>query len=290
VRRLLIWAVIIGLLAGAVPATQAHPIDPTGYQVQLDFEALRQGTVGLVRVSGFSVAGARMRFLNRLIAFYPRGDAWYGLVAVNMEQNPNTYPLEVFVWFEDGRRQTWTHEVTVLDGEFIRQDVTLASNLGYLLEPEIDRAERARLMGIFSQVTPIHYWDGPFIKPTPGEFTSPFGAWRLYNESLWGRHTGIDMRGAMGTPMQATAAGRVVLAERMDVRGNYVLLDHGWGIYSGYAHLSEIHVTRGQVVRQGQVLGISGNTGRSSGPHIHWEMAVNGEWVDPSQFLEVSPP
>ena len=96
-------------------------------------------------------------------------------------------------------------------------------------------------------MTPTRYWDGPFQKPLDAEFTSPFGAWRLYNNSLWGRHTGIDLRGPAGTPLLAPAAGRVVLAERLDVRGNYVLIDHGWGIYSGLAHLSEIHVTRGQL-------------------------------------------
>jgi hypothetical protein len=281
--------VLVGTASGVL--AQAGP--DGRYAVTLEFEGLAQGNVGVVTVTGEAIAGARARFLNRLIDFYPGEDAWHGLLAANMEQSVDDYPLEVFVWFEDGERETWEGTVAVVepDPPFIRQDITIASNLGYLLEPEVDRSERARLTAIFAETTTIHYWDSAgFTKPLNTDFTSPFGAWRLYNEALWGRHTGIDMKGASGTPLLAPASGRIVLAEDLDIRGGYVLIDHGWGIYSGIAHLSELYVTRGQVVQQGQVVGISGSTGRSSGPHIHWEIAVNGEWVDPAQFLNIAIP
>lgn len=282
----------IMLLAGlALPGwgAAAQEAEPLRFAVDVRFEALSQGHAEVLAVTGDGVAGARARFLNRLIDFYAEDEAWYALLAANMEQKPGAYPLEVFAWFEDGTRQTWQGEVSVIDGGFIRQDVTIADDLGYLLEPEVDRAERARLTALFNETSATHYWD-TFAKPLESEFTSAFGAWRLYNETLWGRHTGVDLRGPAGTPLLAPAAGRVVLAEKLDVRGNYVLIDHGWGVYSGVAHLSEIHVTRGQIVRQGQVIGISGSTGRSSGPHIHWEMAVNGEWIDPQAFLDLQLP
>jgi hypothetical protein len=288
-RWISLGLVLVAVLAAWPSAVTADSGDPS-YVVALEFEAIAQGQAGLVHVSGQGVAGARAFFLNKLIEFFPGETDWYGLLAAGMTQNANAYPLEVLVWFEDGTRQTWEGEVVVVDAGFIRQEVTVAASLGRLLEPEIDRAERARLVSAFSQFTDIHYWEGAFIVPTPGEFTSPFGAWRLYNEVLWGRHTGADLSGPMGTPLVAPAAGRVVIAELLDVRGNYVLIDHGYGVFSGLAHMSEIHVTRGQIVRQGQVLGVSGNTGRSSGPHIHWEMAVNGEWVDPEHFLTLELP
>lgn len=277
---------ILIMLAGAIQAAADEP----RLTVTPGFSTLAQGNVGLLTVQGVGLAGVRARFLNRLIDCYERNEVWYCLLAVNMEQQPNPYLLEVYGWFDDGTRETWTAQVTVIATEFMRQDVTITGDLGYLLEPEVDRAERARLSAIFNRVTPVHYWRGAFARPLEAEFTSPFGAWRLYNESLWGRHTGADLRGPAGTPLLAPAAGRIALAERLDVRGNYVLIDHGLGVYSGLAHLSEIYVTRGQYVRQGQVIGISGSTGRSSGPHIHWEVAVNGEWVDPAQFLEVAAP
>ncbi|MBN2472696.1 MAG: M23 family metallopeptidase [Anaerolineae bacterium] len=287
---LALGGLLLALAGGGLARAQTgEPASAPPVTVTLQFEVLPQGGVGVVQVTGAELAGARARFLNRLIEFYAQDGTWYGLLAANMEQKTGTYPLEILLWFADGSRETWTGEVLVVDGEFIRQDVTIGDNLGYLLEPEVDRAERARLTAIFNDTSATHYWD-VFGKPLDSEFTSPFGAWRLYNESLWGRHTGVDLRGPAGTPLLAVAAGRVVLAERLDVRGNYVLIDHGWGVYSGIAHLSEIHVTRGQIVQQGQVIGISGSTGRSSGPHIHWEMAVNGEWIDPQQFLTLEIP
>jgi len=83
----------------------------------------------------------------------------------------------------------------------------------------------------------------------------------------------------------AIASGRVMLAELMDIRGNYVAIDHGWGVYSGYAHLSEMLVVPGQWVRKGDVIGLSGVNGRSAGAHLHWEMVVGGTWIDPEQFV-----
>ncbi|MFC1960513.1 M23 family metallopeptidase [Chloroflexota bacterium] len=292
------WVLIVVLLwsgcfgwGPAVVQADDPPAEVSPFAVTFEFEALQQGQVGVVSLAGENVAGGRARFLNRLIEFYEGDEGqWHGLLAINMEQKAAAYPVEIFVWFEDGANATWSGEMVVEAANFIRQDVTLGSDLGYLLEPEVDRAERARLSAIFNDITETHYWDEGFGKPLESEFTSPFGAWRLYNESLWGRHTGADLRGPAGTPLLAPAAGRVVVAENLDVRGNYVLLDHGWGVYSGVAHLTEIHVTRGQVVQQGQVLGISGSTGRSSGPHIHWEMAVNGEWIDPQQLIETALP
>ena len=76
-----------------------------------------------------------------------------------------------------------------------------------------------------------------------------------------------------------------MLAEDMEIRGGYVLIDHGWGIYSGYAHLSQKFVVPGQWVRQGDVIGLSGNNGRAAGAHLHWEIAVGGVFVEPDDFV-----
>jgi murein DD-endopeptidase MepM/ murein hydrolase activator NlpD len=83
------------------------------------------------------------------------------------------------------------------------------------------------------------------------------------------------------------ANGVVAFAGQLDIRGNYIVINHGWGVYTGYAHLSQINVERGQTLTAGQIIGASGNSGRSSGPHLHWEIAVNGEWIDGVLFLEM---
>ena len=118
-----------------------------------------------------------------------------------------------------------------------------------------------------------------FIWPVSGPVTSPFGM-------RWGRmHTGIDIGVPYGTPIRAAASGQVIYAGWMDGYGNLVFIDHGRGISTGYAHQSSIAVSNGQAVTQGQVIGYVGCTGHCFGPHLHFEVRVNGTPVDPLGYL-----
>jgi murein DD-endopeptidase MepM/ murein hydrolase activator NlpD len=125
----------------------------------------------------------------------------------------------------------------------------------------------------------------PSIWPTSGEVTSPFG-WR---NSPWGGgqelHPGIDIANSMGTPIFATADGEVVLSGWSGGYGNIVQINHGKGIETIYGHNSRVIVSAGQVVKKGQVIAYLGSTGRSTGPHLHYEVRVNGAAVDPIRFL-----
>jgi len=143
-----------------------------------------------------------------------------------------------------------------------------------LARAQIDRLNRALI-------------DVPVRKPVPGEIdmSSPFG---VRTDPFLGRpamHTGIDLRGETGEPVYATAAGRIASAGHDGGYGNMVEIDHGNGLATRYGHLSEIDVTVGQAVRIGQVIGKIGSTGRSTGPHLHYETRINGEPVNPQKFL-----
>jgi len=154
----------------------------------------------------------------------------------------------------------------------------------------VQQSEDRRLLSTYSIVTPVRFWDGAFTMPVNGALGSPFGSWRLYNGTVQKRHTGYDLRAAFGTPVLASASGRVVLSRPLDIHGENVVIDHGWGVFSEYAHLSARYVVPGQFVLQGDVIGLSGNTGRSTGPHLHWEIAVNGIWVNPVAFTQLKLP
>ena len=264
-------------------------IEQEDVTVELFFQSIAQGQVGLVHVHGAGLAGARARLFNQLIDFFPiEGDGYYGLLAAHMERTPRAYDLTIFAWDADNSRVSINLPVEVIRGDFIRQDITMASDRLYLVDAEIERGELARLESIFGQITPERLWDDkgfqrPILNST---LTSPFGAFRSFNASLQTRHTGWDIRTALGVPLMASASGRVAFAGKLDIRGNLVVIDHGYGIYSTYSHLSQIHVTRGQSIAKGQIIGVTGDTGRSSGPHFHWEMAVNGNFVDSVQFTE----
>lgn len=253
--------------------------------IELYFDAIDQGGFGVLHVSGEGVTGATAAWLEDNIPLFPaRGDGYYGFLTANIEQTAKEYDLEIFVDTTSGRESASTR-VRVSPGGFVRSDFVVPSDRVYLIDPEVERAEFARLSAVFAKSDPERAWDeNGFAPPIFSEYSSPFGELRLLNEVVETRHTGWDMRAATGTPILASAAGRVAFAGVMDIRGNYVIIDHGFGVFTGYAHFSQIHVTRGQDVAAGQVLGLSGNTGRSSGPHLHWEMTINGDWIDPAEF------
>lgn len=265
-------------------------LQENGLTVSLYFNEIAQGQIGLIQVQAAGIAGARARFLNQMIEFFPiEGDGFYGLLSVGMEQNPRVYDLSIFAWLDDDTRATLNTTIPVVLGRFIRQDdIVMAPDRAYLVDTEIERNELARLESIFSHVTLEHLWDGqgfqmPILNST---LTSPFGAFRTFNGTLQTRHTGWDIRTTLGVPVMASSAGEVAFTGRMDIRGNLVVINHGYGIFSTYSHLSQTHVTRGQTIIKGQIIGVTGDTGRSSGPHFHWEIAVNGDFVDSVHFTE----
>lgn len=276
----------------ATPIPRPDPVTTLtegGITAEFFFSELFQGQTGLIHVFGDGLAGARVRFINQLTDCFPAEDGYYCLVSVSMEQSTRKYDLDVFGWFADDTRTTLHTQIEVVLGKFILQTVTIPPDRAYLIDPETERAELARMESILGGFTDTVSWDSTgFQLPIPGaDLTSPFGAFRTFNESVQTRHTGWDLRTTLGQPIMASAAGTVVFAGPLDIRGNNVVIDHGYGVFSTYSHFSQIHVTRGQTVVKGQIIGTTGNTGRSSGPHFHWEIGVNGVYVDAVQFMQM---
>ena len=125
------------------------------------------------------------------------------------------------------------------------------------------------------------FWQGPFVLPIRSEVTSEFGTRRLYNGALKGFHSGLDLRAAVGTPIYPAAQGRVALAKDLFFTGNTVILDHGYGVMTLYAHMSELKVKVGDLISPKQLVGLSGKTGRVNGPHLHWQAVIDGVKVNP---------
>ena len=135
-------------------------------------------------------------------------------------------------------------------------------------------------------------WEGQFRPPVPTDYiTTPFGLRRSYNGSAFRTfHGGVDFGAVEGTPIYAPAGGLVVLAEELRIRGKATLIDHGRGVYTGYWHQSELVANVGQQVEVGEIIGHVGDSGLSTGTHLHWEVWVNGTQVDPLEWLRLNIP
>jgi murein DD-endopeptidase MepM/ murein hydrolase activator NlpD len=156
------------------------------------------------------------------------------------------------------------------------------------LDEDMIAEEDAYLAPILNQKSPDKHWEGRFQYPVDEPcVTSQFGQRRDYNNGgLYFYHTGIDF--GVCDPnlyIYAPAAGEVVLAEELYIKGKAVLIDHGWGVFSWYCHLSEFNVSVGDFVQPGDLLGLIGNTGRSAGPHLHFEIDISGIPVNPMTWL-----
>ncbi len=145
--------------------------------------------------------------------------------------------------------------------------------------------EYKRAMKIYGTFTPKRYWDKPFILPLKSKITSDYGNARMFNATLRSFHSGTDFRAKMRTPIRASNDGIVVIAKKRYFAGGSVVIDHGQGVYSCYFHLSKILVKVGQKVKQKQLLGLSGKSGRVNGPHLHFGIRVYSYAVNPLQFI-----
>lgn len=190
-----------------------------------------------------------------------------------------------------GERAEKTETVTVRAWAYPVEQVALPQALIPLLDRDLNQRELDRLNTIYAGRTDLGLWDFPFSIPVPGGIvTSRFGGDRTYNGGMFeSYHTGMDFRRHVGDPIAAAADGRVVAAELFEVRGNVIILDHGHGVFSQYAHLSEFFVSPGEYVERGQLIGAAGKTGRTNGPHLHFEVIVNGITVDPLTWLSMVP-
>lgn len=225
---------------------------------------------------------------DQRLPLFPSGKEgeYIALVGLPVWAEPGQRLLTAILRDGLGQEVVLSKTVPILPTEYPVEYIQLAPGRGALLDPKILQAERERLLPIWSLLSPERLWEGPFITPTEGLISSPFGTMRSYNGGpVSDYHQGIDFSNITGTVVVAAARGRVVLAERLQVRGNTVILDHGWGVLSAYLHLSAIEVQVGDIVEQGQPIGRIGATGLVSGAHLHWEVRVGMVPVEPREWV-----
>ncbi len=216
---------------------------------------------------------------------------WRGLVGIDLETEPGEFQLAVRASTPDGRTAHSTYTLTVEAKEFPTRHLKVSPSFVNPPADVIDRIQReARdVAAVFRHASPDRQWQGGFAAPVPGESTSSFGRRSVYNGEPRSPHSGTDFRAGEGTPVGAPNGGTVVLTGDLYFSGQVVIVDHGWGLYSYFAHLSAIDVARGDLVTRGQVVGRVGATGRVTGPHLHWTVRLNDARVDPLSLMALLP-
>jgi murein DD-endopeptidase MepM/ murein hydrolase activator NlpD len=218
-----------------------------------------------------------------------RPNSQVALLGIDRLADPNLYPLTITATDAAGATIRFSQPLPVRDGHYL-VDKPLTVDPA-TLDPAVSQPELEQVKSIVAPFTPARYWSGLFALPSVGALRSVFGSLRAYNGGPYDAfHTGVDFSGGDDRPITAPAPGVVVFAGPLVVRGNATVIDHGWGVYTGYWHQSVSQVNVGDRVETGQVIGFNGSTGRVTGPHLHWELWVGGFQADPLQWTETEFP
>jgi murein DD-endopeptidase MepM/ murein hydrolase activator NlpD len=291
-KRILL--LLAGLAMGFVilpKAVYASPIT-SNLSVAIVPEQMVPASAGFVYVGGGYPLRVSVSLDGQPLSVFWTGEGYEAVFSYGFEEPPGDHTVEVHAENPlTGEQIDQVQTITVLAYAYPREQIALPFSLIPLLDRDLNEAEVSRLDAIYAVHSYQESWDWPYALPVPGGIiTSRFGGDRTYNGGLWAaHHTGIDFRRTVGEPVLAAASGRVAAASMFDVRGNVIIIDHGHGVFSQYAHLSELYVNVGAPVFKGQLIGAAGATGRSNGPHLHFEVIVNGIPIDPLPWFALAP-
>ncbi|MBA4419696.1 MAG: hypothetical protein C0391_00950 [Anaerolinea sp.] len=224
--------------------------------------------------------------------FFPDGNGnFISLQGIHAMQEPGIYPLQISMTMPNGTVYTQEQMVVIESGNYGQDPVLLVKD--EFIDPATTQKENDWLTSMTAPATSEKYWDGLWSSPAyyTDCFTSRYGNRRSYNGGPFDFfHTGVDICGGDGTKIYAPAGGKVAFSGPLTVRGNATIIDHGWGVYTGYWHQSASLVNAGDTVVGGQVIGLVGGTGRVTGAHLHWEVWAGGVQVSPLDWLEKTYP
>jgi len=255
----------------------------------------KQGDVCLIRTySPVSPTSVHAEFQGERFLLAPgmQNGTYEGLIGIDLSTKPATYEVKVIATDASGRGYSSPFFLKVGKGVFRTQKLSLPRSMVDLDAKTLERVnkEANRVKVLFQTFRDEKLWKGAFVRPLEGKLSSTFGLDRIINGQRRSPHTGVDLESEAGTPVWASNSGMVVLVDDLFFSGKSVILDHGWGLYSMYFHLSEGLVKEGDRVGRGDVLGRVGSTGRSTGPHLHWAIRMNQVRVDPLSLLKLSEP
>lgn len=275
------------LAAFAVAFTLAQPVT-AALTLTVKARAFQPGELAVVSLTLRETPAAitLAAFGADVPVFRSGDDTWQALVGLDLDLKPGTYEWVAEAVLASGVvRQT--HTVTVVSKRFETRRLRVAPE--FVNPPPETQAriegEALFLRNVYQRSADTRLWTLPFAAPVPDPVNSAFGRRSVFNGEARSPHAGADFLSPAGRPVKAPNAGRVVAARDLFFTGNTVILDHGLGVFSIFAHLSRLDVAEGAVVEPGQLIGAVGATGRVTGPHLHWSLRVGSARVDPMSAI-----
>jgi murein DD-endopeptidase MepM/ murein hydrolase activator NlpD len=241
------------------------------------------------RLSGLS---GRWLEHNVFFSYDATSKTWYGVAGVSLETHPGIYDVELKGTTLRGSEISFSRRITIRPAKYPSIAVSVAKQY---TEPSAEQLERIRQdktvkQDVFGHTSAEREWSGKFRPPVDAPVSDVFGTRRTFNGKVQSMHQGLDYAVPKGTPVSAVNAGTVLLASPLYFEGNCVVLDHGQGLLTLYLHLSEIKVKPGERVERGQEIGLSGGTGRATGPHLHLAVRWEGVYLNPATLLTLKLP
>lgn len=281
-----LFLIIVGLLS--VPKVTKVMSAPS-IDVSLSSSSLPRGDLILIRVIGVDGETPRVTWMNKEVYLVSDREetSRYGFVSADLKANPGTYHLVIEMLPSGHKKEI---EVKITEKKYGVRRLTLPKKMVDLDTQTLKRVRKESSIMKKLWVAPYGkpLWEGPFLRPVTGEVVGPFGRNSIINEQPRSPHSGVDLRAERGTPVKVMNHGRVALTGDHFFTGLTVVIDHGGGIQSMFFHLDKILVQENQRVTKGEVLGLVGSTGRSTGPHLHLGVRVNGARVDPLGLTTIS--
>ena len=265
---------------------------PLGTEVEFVSSSYEPGQIVLARLKNASgVKKVSIRFLDKTYDLEPAGEGGepFSFIGLDLGLEPGGHVFDITILRKDGQTEQLEKEFSFPAREFPVKKLWVKGK--YVTPPPQVQArvqwEAELLESIYSILTTQWLGDGRFILPHEGEMAPNFGERRIYNNVPRSTHAGVDIRAPFGSPVRAANSGKVVLARELYFSGKTVIIDHGLGLFTYYCHFSRVKVKRGAMVKKGDIVGLVGSTGRSTGPHLHWGVKIQDSRVDPLALLSL---
>jgi murein DD-endopeptidase MepM/ murein hydrolase activator NlpD len=282
-------------LSGAAEAPVTKPTSAKAWAVRWQPTQLINGSPIVLEVTPpVRLTSLSATWLEHQILFSYDATArvWSGIAGVSLEIKPGAYALSLKGTTAKGTEISFSRTIAVHAGKYPSIAVNVAKRFTEPSKEQLERIEQDKTVkqDVFHHTDPEREWSGEFRAPVEAKVSDVFGTRRTFNGKVQSMNQGLDFAVPTGTPISATNSGTILLAGPLYFEGNCVVIDHGQGLLTLYLHLSDIKVKQGEQVKRGQEIGLSGGTGRATGPHLHLAVRWQGVYLNPATLLALKLP